>query len=77
LYLIFYSKVLWPLHKTIIRDGVDYINQHDDSKIILPKYADLGIQLIKYLMHENVAAESRFKEGVKSDLEKISAIWKI
>jgi hypothetical protein len=75
LYLIYYSKVLWPLHETILENGVIFIikEMHDDSKLILPKYADLGIKCINYLRNENIAAASEFKKEKISKLEEIIA----
>jgi hypothetical protein len=51
LHLLFYSKVLWSLHDTIIKDGQEFIkDKHDDSKITIPKFADLSITCINYLI---------------------------
>lgn len=63
LHLLFYSKVLWPLHDTITTHGAEFINgKHDDSKITLRKYALLGISCIRYLISNNLAADSIYKQ---------------
>ncbi len=63
LHLVFYSKVLWPLHSTIVKHGKDFIREkHDDSKITLPKFAELGLNCIQYLKANGLAQDSTFKE---------------
>jgi len=73
LYLIYYTKVLWPLHDTITSNGLDFIvnKKHDDSAITLPKYADLGIQCVEYLRANGISASSDFKTNIISKLEEI------
>lgn len=63
IYLLFYSKVLWPLHETITKNGISFINKkHDDSLLVLPKFCDIGIKTIKYLRENEIAAASAFKD---------------
>jgi hypothetical protein len=72
-YLLFYSKVLWPLHGTIIKNGLTFINDniHDDSKLILPKYAEISIRCINFLRDMGVAAASDFKDDNIKKLNEI------
>lgn len=63
-YLLFYAKMLWPLHETIIKNGLDFIknDRHDDSKLILPKYSELSIKCISYLKTNSIVQASIYKE---------------
>ena len=68
---MYYSKVLWPLHETVIENGVAFVKEHDDSLLILPKYCDLGIRTIDYLRKNKIAKASIFKDQTISALQKI------
>ena len=76
LHLLYYSKVLWPLHETIIKNGIDIIknDKHDDSKIILPKYADLSIRCINHLLNNMIVQESEWKNRTIKKFEEIRDI---
>lgn len=73
LHLLFYSKVLWPLHSTIVTDGKPFINgvKHDDSKITIRKFATLGISTINYLINNKLAVDSTFKQDNLKLLERL------
>lgn len=70
-YLMFYSKVLWPLRHTISSNGEGFMKKHDDSHLILPKYCNLGIQAISCLSEKNFIVRSRFKEDTMSGFRRI------
>ncbi len=73
LHLLFYSKVLWPLHSTIVTDGKPFITgiKHDDSKITLRKFATFGISTIRYLISNKLAVDSTFKQDNLKLLEQL------
>jgi hypothetical protein len=75
-YLLYYSKVLWPLHITFLEVGKKIITEdkHDDSKIILPKYADLGIRSIQHLKENNIIIGSKWKENTLSKLVELKSL---
>jgi hypothetical protein len=73
LHLLFYSKVLWSLKDTMIKDGESFIaEKHDDSKIIIPKYAELSILCINYLIENKIIQPSPYKEESISHFKKLS-----
>lgn len=77
LHLLFYSKVLWPLHETICQNGEEFIlRKHDDSKLTLPKFAEMGINSIQYLIDNKIAQDSEFKLEIMNKFNKLIIIEK-
>lgn len=71
LHLLFYSKILWPLHKTMLAKGKKFIEKHDDSKLTIPNYAKLSIECIHYLIENNLVQSSDYKRDILTKLENL------
>lgn len=73
--LLFYSKVLWPLHTTIIENGEKFVaGLYDDSRILIPKYARISVKRINYLLDQNMVARSDWKDEKMELLKKIEKL---
>lgn len=71
-YLLYYSKILWSIRETVMKDGQWAIDNHDDSKFIIPLFCRTSINVINYLMEKEIAKDSQLKNLVLSRFEQLS-----
>lgn len=59
-YFLYYSKILWPVHREIWSvDRPDLLKHHDDSIFIFPRYQRLSKETIEYLTGKNLIAPNK------------------
>jgi hypothetical protein len=59
-YFLFYSKVLWPVHREIwSTNRPELLKNHDDSKFIFPRYKGLSKETIEYLTEKDLIAPNK------------------
>ena len=68
IYFLFYSKILWPVHKHIwTKLRPTLISGHDDSKHIFPRFKKLAKEVIEELQKKSLI--EREKKHINDILE--------
>ncbi len=67
IYFLFYSKVLWSVDTGIWEQREILLSDHDDSKFIIPRFAKITQETVKYLTDRGLIAPN--KDHIKSILE--------